>query len=35
MKDMAEKVGRDFCPESNLLLGDPFFSCTHSQLSGE
>ncbi|MDD2464725.1 MAG: hypothetical protein PHI97_12080 [Desulfobulbus sp.] len=35
MKDMAEKVGRDFRPESNLFLGDPLFSCTHSQLFGE
>lgn len=35
MKDMAEKVGRDFRPESNLFLGNPFFRCTHGQLFGE
>jgi len=32
--DVAQKIGRDFRLEGNLLLGYPLFGCTHSQLFG-
>ena len=31
---LAEKVGRDFSLQGNLLLGDPLVRCAHGQLFG-
>jgi hypothetical protein len=31
---VAQKIGRDFRLEGNLLLGYPLFGCTYSQLFG-
>jgi len=34
VEDLAEKIGRNFCLQGDLLLGDPLVRCAHGQLFG-